>query len=314
MSSANQRRGFTLIELLVVVAIIAILVSLLMPSLSKARIAAIRTSCLSNTRHAMTSLLMYAGDYEEFPVNIDPARWSDDWLVPGTPQWETENGAAYGVSADANSSYVYNGRYVAWPAVSRGPWGNQGSHGMPSHWRGHLVYGKYGDAKSFGCSVSVPDGFTHVGRWDNGANWWERDAANVYENRARDLKAAPPYIYMGPGVNVRWANESVTQGFDPYPGYGNYGPRARWKRYGKSPSPILTEGFYCAPEVAGHPPAYYYHTKQFITPYTEPWQRLRPIDTTVGWTDGHATLHVRNQWKSWKATDILPPSAWDQGP
>ena len=64
-----MKRGFTLIELLVVVAIIAILVALMLPSLAKAREQAKRVTCMSNHRQIVMGLRTYAqdnGDYMPF--------------------------------------------------------------------------------------------------------------------------------------------------------------------------------------------------------------------------------------------------------
>jgi prepilin-type N-terminal cleavage/methylation domain-containing protein len=54
------RRAFTLVELLVVIGIIAILISILIPTLSRARESAQRTQCLSNLRQMAVLLNMYA--------------------------------------------------------------------------------------------------------------------------------------------------------------------------------------------------------------------------------------------------------------
>lgn len=84
--------GFTLVELLVVIGIIALLVSILMPSLTKAKRSAVKTACQSNLRQCGIFLLMYANENggHMFPTglgsNVVPQlRWPIHVFKPAVP-------------------------------------------------------------------------------------------------------------------------------------------------------------------------------------------------------------------------------------
>lgn len=91
MNSSTYRKAFTLIELLVVIAIIAILAAILFPVFAQAKEAAKKTAAISNLKQTATSMIIYAGDYDDqLPFGLirnSAGSWQYSLLVEVPQDW-----------------------------------------------------------------------------------------------------------------------------------------------------------------------------------------------------------------------------------
>jgi prepilin-type N-terminal cleavage/methylation domain-containing protein/prepilin-type processing-associated H-X9-DG protein len=107
---AGPERGFTLIELLVVIAIIAILASLLLPALSRAKMSAQGAACSNNIRQLSLAWLIYADDFNQLLVNnsstADTRTYRQSW-VNNIEDWGTS-------VENTNPAYVLSGKLASY--------------------------------------------------------------------------------------------------------------------------------------------------------------------------------------------------------
>jgi prepilin-type processing-associated H-X9-DG protein len=145
-AGADRRSAFTVVELLVVIGIIGVLIGILLPAVSVARVMARRTRCLANLRQIGFVNQAYGNDFDGYCF---PAYWgwspaSGGWLA-GTPpaipascarHWWTQ--CSY--VETALHSPKNDGRYPGWLLCPDAPlsWAD-GNDGI-----GYILHGSYG--------------------------------------------------------------------------------------------------------------------------------------------------------------------------
>jgi prepilin-type N-terminal cleavage/methylation domain-containing protein/prepilin-type processing-associated H-X9-DG protein len=103
-------RAFTLVELLVVIGVIALLIGILLPALSKAQRHARQVACMSNERQLIQAVIMYSGDnkgvFPGGPGFINGA------YFPRLASWDTEAKNPYSCNSDPQYGPTFLAKYV----------------------------------------------------------------------------------------------------------------------------------------------------------------------------------------------------------
>jgi prepilin-type N-terminal cleavage/methylation domain-containing protein len=112
----RRRRAFTLVELLVVIGIIALLISILLPALSKARQSGYDVSCKSNLRQLMQGFILFANEHKGtlpggYYNRANPEEEKQDWV------FGAHGNADYLMTPQVGTLY----RYIHSPGVYRCP-------------------------------------------------------------------------------------------------------------------------------------------------------------------------------------------------
>jgi len=192
-SSRARQWGFTLIELLVVIAIIAILASMLLPALTKAKEKAQGIGCLNNLKQVMLAWQMYNQDNNDRIVpayhggnaqggNFPPATgpgWCEGWL-----DWTTSSDNT-NVSFLISEKYARLGQYLKNPAVFKCPADKYTSANQRARGWSQRV-------RSLSGNIGVGQGNAEGGPWDA-----------IYQHYTN----ATSFLYPGPAVTWVFLDE-----------------------------------------------------------------------------------------------------------
>jgi prepilin-type N-terminal cleavage/methylation domain-containing protein/prepilin-type processing-associated H-X9-DG protein len=241
----RRHAGFTLIELLVVIAIIAILASLLLPSLSKSKEQATGARCQSNQKQLGLAFFMYADDNEDRIVGMSTYRQGRDfWTGPkpvpgftGTAQARALAEAQQGIRLGKLFSYA--SAVDAWHCPGDRRWKLQvgkgfaydsygGAGGLDGEDEGNSIR-KMGEmpspTRSYVFVEEADDRGWNLGSWlvdPTPTTFTWVDAVAIWHNRKSTLGFAD-----GHAVTKKWMGEAMLKASEVKPGQPKFGATAR---------------------------------------------------------------------------------------
>ncbi len=215
-----QRKAFTLIELLVVIAIIAILAAILFPVFAQAKLAAKKTSDLSNVKNITLGLILYAGDVDDRGplVRVETVGaggigsdaqglvWKDE-ILPYIKNGGRDNTGSTATSYNKTSG---SGGIFQSPLHSQ-PWSTSG--GVVSNPNGTAgdETGRFARSYAINRSAGLNENGGGSGHGTNSDSWWGNfyawSGGSGYEGQAGSITSLSNIAGTAAIVGARWAAE-----------------------------------------------------------------------------------------------------------